>query len=87
MPGYSCFLKEDKETVFLQVFAKLNLKDLIVSRTVCKSWKEMIDLNLRRKTLIVYGDVYPCEFWSFDSSPLKSSESLKVSSIDSSAPT
>ena len=78
MAGYSSFLKEDKETVCLQLFAKLKLRDLIKCREVCVSWRKMIDENIRYKNLIVHRDVYPCARWSFDNSPLNSSESVRV---------
>lgn len=79
---YSSFLKEDNETIFLKVFAKLSLKDLVACRLVCKSWKEIIDQNLKCKTLIVYTDVYPRHRWSFDDEPLNSAESLEVRKLN-----
>lgn len=78
MFGYSSFLEEDKEAALLQVFAQLNLKELVLCTRVCKTWKTIIDMNLKCKTLIVHNDVYPCETWSFDNSPLNPSESVKV---------
>lgn len=80
MAGYSSFLWD--ETAFLGVFAKLDLKNVLVCRRVCKSWKEMIDLNLKFKTLIVHTDAYPCYSWSLDRKPLNPSESLKVQHLN-----
>ena len=74
MSGYSSLLLD--ETILLNVFARLPLKQVISCRNVCRSWRDLIDLNLNYQQLIVYTDAFPCHRYSWDHRPLSFFESL-----------
>ena len=80
MVSYSSLLND--EPTWLNVFGRLDLKCLLKCRNVCRSWREMIDLNLKLNTLVLHTEAFPCPKWSFDGKPLNSSESLWVPLLD-----
>lgn len=76
MHDYSSLL--DDERILLEVFARLPLNEIVKCRNVCRSWREMIDLNMKFKHFVVHTDARPCHRWSFDGRPLNTSDMLRV---------